>query len=246
MLSILIPVYNFDVRKLVFDLLSQIDEIECPVELLLLDDGSHLKWQDQYANWSDSTVVDKIGNYQVICGGHVYQENRPSDEYVLHWKYGQEVEVRSVDVRNKKPYTSFSTFNFYCKKSVFVKHLNDINISGYGHEDTLVGHILLNNNVSIQHIQNPLIHSGLKNADDFLADTESAIGNAFLIQKKYPNVGIKLISNVKRIKSSGMATVIRSVLGINRKSRIKNLKSNNPSIHKLQLHKLFLALAPGA
>lgn len=40
MLSILIPIYNFDVRPLVRSLLAQADTIEAAIELVLLDDGS--------------------------------------------------------------------------------------------------------------------------------------------------------------------------------------------------------------
>lgn len=40
MLSILIPIYQFDVRPLIIDLLLQAGELDIPYELLCFDDGS--------------------------------------------------------------------------------------------------------------------------------------------------------------------------------------------------------------
>jgi len=147
-----------------------------------------------------------------------------------------------LSARAQQPYKSFSTFNFCCKKEIFNKYLSEIKVDGYGHEDTLIGHVLGNNNIVVKHIDNPLIHSGLKTAEKFLTDTNSAIKNAIEIQKKYPEIEIRLIKNVNRIRKSGLAGLVRWLLSWTDKSRKENLKSNNPIISKLQIHKLYTAL----
>ncbi|MEM6320956.1 MAG: glycosyltransferase family A protein, partial [Bacteroidota bacterium] len=40
MISILIPVYNFDVTQLVSDLQKQANQLTIPIEILVFDDGS--------------------------------------------------------------------------------------------------------------------------------------------------------------------------------------------------------------
>lgn len=45
MLSICIPIYNFDVRKLIQDLDEQIQQVEEVVELICIDDASEISWQ---------------------------------------------------------------------------------------------------------------------------------------------------------------------------------------------------------
>jgi len=45
MLSILIPVYNYDLRPLVRDLLLEVPLLSVPVEIVLLDDGSELRFR---------------------------------------------------------------------------------------------------------------------------------------------------------------------------------------------------------
>lgn len=54
MLSILIPIYNFDLRPLVRDLLAQASEQVVPIEIVLLDDGSELRFREknqELQNW---------------------------------------------------------------------------------------------------------------------------------------------------------------------------------------------------
>lgn len=288
MLSILIPVYNFDVRKLLGDLLSQIELIDQKIEIILLDDGSDSQWHNQFSQWGDhpkahvhknennqgrtaarrrlvglsrydhllfmdcdaelihsdylNNYLSNISDYQVICGGHLYQDSLPSAENLLHWTYGSQVEVRSLDQRLRQPYTSFSTFNFCCHKDVYLDHLREIEVDGYGHEDTVIGHVLSKKNISIMHIDNPLVHIGLKSANQFLKDTKAAIDNAFLLVEKYPDLKIRLIENYKRIKGSGLSRLVKWILSFGEDGRQSNLKSNDPSIKKLQLFKLYYAL----
>ncbi|RME04221.1 MAG: glycosyltransferase family 2 protein, partial [Bacteroidetes bacterium] len=45
MLSILIPIYNFNVVELVMELHRQATELDEPVEILAFDDGSEGKWK---------------------------------------------------------------------------------------------------------------------------------------------------------------------------------------------------------
>lgn len=47
MLSILIPIYNFDLRPLVRDLLAQAEGVSEPIEIILLDDGSELHFREK-------------------------------------------------------------------------------------------------------------------------------------------------------------------------------------------------------
>lgn len=47
MLSILIPVYNYDLRPLVRDLLVEVPLLSVPVEIILLDDGSELRFREK-------------------------------------------------------------------------------------------------------------------------------------------------------------------------------------------------------
>jgi len=284
MLSILIPVYNYDIRGLVSDLISQIELIQQPVEIILLNDGSdkpylvilekvdlssyiqlhHFdlnqgrvasrKKLAELANYDyllfmdcDAGIVSKgyitnylneLNNSSVIVGGHVYQNETPESAYRLHWKYGRKVEVRSLGQRHSQPYQSFSTFNFCIRKDLFIQFLNDIKVEGYGHEDTLIGHILNQNNIMVRHIDNPLMHKGLKFTDQFLSDSNAALENAVALSRVYPNIDIKVIQYAKAITKVGLSGLLLSLLNVFHKRIESNLRSGNPNTNYLQLYKL--------
>ena len=284
MLSILIPVYNYDVRGLVLELVNQIKKVDNFVEIQLLDDGSESKWSNQLedltalsevslysfkankgrvasrkklaelANYDyllfidcDAIVVSEnyLTNYlnnipeaKVIAGGHIYQEQMPDVRYKLHWEYGRRVEARSVGQRLEKPYASFSTFNFCITKEVFINNLYNIKIDGYGHEDTVMGYALCKNNVIIRHIDNPLLHAGLKDTDQFLKDTAIALQNALFVLKDYPDIDIKVIRYARALESIGLKRIMISFLKLLDKGIDANLKSENPNLRYLQLYKL--------
>ncbi len=288
MLSILIPVYNFDARGLVSELLAQIQQIDAAVEILLLDDGSNGSWRAhlleisqspkvtayyfnsnqgriaarrglaklaQYSNLlfidcdaqltTETYVIDYINNIgtdTVIVGGHVYQDDIPESKYRLHWKYGREIEVRSLSKRQQYPHQSFSTFNFCVPKDIFKNYLIDISVDGYGHEDTLIGHILKTNNIKIQHINSPLLHSGLKDVNQFLEDVRSASENAILLSESNPDIEIKIIKYRSKLQSMGLIEGTRRLLNKFENRIMNNLHSDTPSIWALQCYKLKIIL----
>lgn len=63
MLSICLPIYNYDVRPLLRGLLRQAGELSSPVEIVALDDASHPEWQARNAELGHWEGVD----YQVLA-----------------------------------------------------------------------------------------------------------------------------------------------------------------------------------
>lgn len=59
MLSVCIPIYNFDVRALVYNLASQIKKLEVPAEIVLID---------------DSSTEDFKKLYEKACSQHIYHK----------------------------------------------------------------------------------------------------------------------------------------------------------------------------
>jgi glycosyltransferase involved in cell wall biosynthesis len=56
-LSIAIPVYNQDIKKLVFSLQNQIKEVNASVEILVFDDGSEKKWKEHNRALEDNSLL---------------------------------------------------------------------------------------------------------------------------------------------------------------------------------------------
>jgi hypothetical protein len=224
MISVLIPIYNFNVAKLVKDLHAQLLYANVVFEIILGDDAStdshnNAKLTDlqgvsyfslpenigrakmrnllvEKANYPFLLFMDcdaavssalYINNYIVeisrnkapvcIIGGVAYRKPKPNPKYYLRWHYGKKREATDADVRNRKPYKSFTSFNAVFSKSIFDVVKFDESFSTYGNEDTFFGDQLRNAKFPVIHINNPLYHDGLDTNEEYVKKVETSIDN---------------------------------------------------------------------
>lgn len=223
MISICIPIYNFDVTSLVKELSRQAKLLSVPYEIILIDDCSDevhknlndsICQQETYIQLAENIGRSKIrnlfliyskfenllfldcdslvvkdnflakyievirqGNYNVVCGGRVYDMHKPSRNKLLRWKYGVNKESQPVDVRKKHPNKSFMTNNFLVNREILESIRFDERITEYGHEDTLFGYALKLRSISIIHIDNPVLNGELEENSVYLMKTEKGIIN---------------------------------------------------------------------
>ncbi len=285
MLSILIPVYNFDVRPLVRELNEQAGLLDVPCEIYCLDDASAAAFKDmnreltqlpqvRYEELSenigragirnrlaeraqypylifmdcDSDLVsdDYLRSYlsllptkDVLCGGRVYREAPPSDpDFYFHWWYGINREQRSALERAKDPHHGFMTNNFLIPKQIFKSIQFDESIRQYGHEDTLFGLRLKEEQIDIIHLDNPLEHIGLEKKEDFLRKSKQAVDNLAVLFKRYPSLDTRLIRSWKKLDAVGLSALSRSCLLLLRPLFSKMLSGKRPQLLFFDLLKL--------
>jgi len=99
----------------------------------------------------------------ILCGGSIYSLARPERVRRLHWKYGTRVESHPPEHRNMDPHSSFMSANFMISRDLFEQCMFDSQITAYGHEDSLFGFRLAVMGYAVIHIDNPLVHEGLRN-----------------------------------------------------------------------------------
>lgn len=287
MLSILIPIYNYDVRNFISELHSQAIKENIKFEIILADDVSETYFQEinselqkldnvKYIQLNENIGRSKIRNFlaeqamydyllfadcdmeitnikyinkyllhaknnSVICGGITYSKKSPKNlNLFFRWYYGIHREKLSAETRNKKPYASFMTGNFFIQKDIFNRIKFNDNLTQYGHEDTLFGIELKRKGINIKHINNPLIHIGLETTEEFISKTQKGINNLIFIQKRnnYPELfeEIKLLKIAKKIYP--FRFFIRFVFKISKNLILKNLKSIKPKLYLFDYFKL--------
>ena len=200
---------------------------------------------------SQVCTADYIKNYlqfcneeTVICGGRVYEKHPPDDgRFFLRWKHGKSREEFSSVIRNKYPNKSFMTNNFMITKPLFNRIRFNEGIKGYGHEDTLFGYELKMNNITVKHIDNPLVHIGLENNVDFLEKTRESIQNLkyILSQNGYGKMLVKDISLLwyyKFIYKTGMKALMKFLFDKFYIKIEKNLLGKNPRLFLFDIYKL--------
>jgi glycosyltransferase involved in cell wall biosynthesis len=179
----------------------------------------------------------------VVCGGRIYRE-KPADHTTrLHWLSGTRREVKTAEQRKQNPWNSFMTCNFLIAASLFQKIRFNENIRVYGHEDTLFGLELKMQNIPVSHTDNPLIHEGLQNAEEFLEKTEMAAGNLLRIYQmtayrdEFTQM-VRLLKTWKLLKKTGMLYPAAITLSTLQPAVLKNLKGPDPSMLMLDVYKL--------
>lgn len=266
MLSILIPVYNFDIRALVHELLQQAEKVTVSFEIIAIDDASDIQYQTlnreieplpkvcyielaqnigrskirnrlcdmaqyDYLLFMDSDAQIKstsyLANYLchcknevVVCGGTGYEDSyqryRSKEEYQLRLQYGHKRECKSAKERSSNPNSGFCTFNFLISKSILEKVRFNENLSQYGHEDTLFGFELRQQNITIKHIDNPLFHQELDESSVFIRKSLSGVKNLALIMKQESHYTelkreIKLLRYHQIVKNVGLSPLFRTI-----------------------------------
>ncbi len=285
MLSILIPIYNYDVTQLVNDLLEQCKGLDTPTEIICYDDNSQPLYEAANA-WmtNDSDVVYKvlpknvgrsairnllakaasypfllyldcdsgiiskdfiqqylthIAEDHLICGGRNYAPLPPENiSHKLHWLYGSKRETRSLQYRQNNPIKYFHTNNFVIPISAFGSLSFDESIRSYGYEDLVLAEMATSNGLTIKHIDNPIQHMELHDDSEFLSKTQAAVKNLIKLNQKGLYFNSKLEKAAYWLGKLGLGGLYRWYYDKNRHHITSNLKSEHPSLRKLDMYKL--------
>lgn len=247
-LSVCIPIYNSDVRALVNNLCTQIDQLgTSQIDIVLIDDASEQRFvelnqsqnprvhyielkenigrskirnsflQHTTADYllfidGDSTIQDPLflekynlhlaaQQIDVLVGASVYQNNKPGLPQRLRWKYSTQRESLNYGQRSQSEQAGFKTNNFVIRRNILERFPFDERLTGYGHEDTLLGLQLSTNEVVVAHIDNPVWNLKLDTNAEFLIKTDSALKNLLWLEKMYPSLPFKETIRLLRLYS---------------------------------------------
>ncbi len=147
----------------------------------------------------DSTIQDPLflKNYadyltqqptEVLVGASVYQNHKPNRAQRLRWAYSTQRESLDYQRRAQNHQIGFKTNNFIIRRSLLLQIPFDERLSGYGHEDTLLGLQLAAQQIPIAHIDNPVWNLKLDANAEFLSKTDSALKNLLWLAENYPTL----------------------------------------------------------
>ena len=183
-------------------------------------------------------------NCEVVCGGTTYNELQYSPEISLRYTFGTKVEKTPATKRNQAPFSAFTTNNLMVSKKIFKKIRFCEALKKYGHEDSLFGYELQENNIPILHIDNPVIHTGIESNEKFLAKTRTGIENLVVmrnIDDISPNFfnHIRLCKHYAKLKKLHLLWTVKLTYKILYKSIERHLlKSKHPCLMLFNLYKI--------
>lgn len=286
MLSVCIPVYNFNVGDLLTALKEQISSTQQAVELIVIDDASSEEFKQlnknvvkdinyielpenigrakirnlftKYAtqpyllfldcdallihsNFLAVYLAELNNNPEVMCGGRVYPAMCPSSDKKLRWTYGIRQESKSSSERRKHPNRSFMTNNFIIKKTLLEHIRFDESLTQYGHEDTIFGIALAEQNIVIQHIENPILNGDIETNKVFLTKTDEAIDNLVQIYLS-AQLNTKIVEHIQLlrfyVRYRPLIMLLRPLFLLIEKRLRRLLEKNSSSLKLFHLYKL--------
>lgn len=287
MLSILVPIYNYNAFPLVLELHKQCLACTVDFEIICIDDASTdhqpknnpiqfltncyfvelsqnigrskirnllaSKSNYEWLLYIDSDTFPKntdfISNYirqinlsakNVVFGGIVYTKDKPDNDQLLRWLFGQKREAIAVSERKKNPYLTTFVSNLLIKKTVFDTLSFNEEITKYGYEDFVFIQNLKLENIEIKHIENPLYHLNLETSSLFLSKTKTALETLLFISKNNSKIEIdsKIIKTHKVLCDLKINLLIAKIF---QKLRLKleyHLTSEKPSLLVFDCYKI--------
>ena len=205
--------------------------------LLILDCDTFPTQNNFIKNYISTT--NNIENL-VVFGGIQYKKEKPENEKVLRWIYGNARESLSVEKRNTNPNGNALTSNILIKKNIFILNKFDKSITKYGYEDLVFLSDLKKKGFMVKHIDNPTYHLGLETSQQFLEKTKIALENLRLITKTDAlDLSESILLKVSTLSESLHLTPFISFLFQKTERKMEqNLLSKKPSLLLFDLYKL--------
>lgn len=177
---------------------------------------------------------------KIVFGGIEYQKEKPANEQLLRWLYGNARESLSIEKRNTNPNEKALTSNLLIRKEVFLSNPFDESIIKYGYEDLVFLIHLKKKGIIVKHIDNPTYHLGLETSQEFLNKTKTALENLKLITKNIPlnHSESKILRTYFFLKRFHLVSLILFIFEKTEPKMTTNLLSKKPSILLFDFYKL--------
>lgn len=178
-------------------------------------------------------------SWDLQFGGIEYEEEPPASEYMLRWKYGKRREQLSVDKRKLMPYKSVNSGCLLIRKDVFLKLNKQMTVPRYG-MDIYFKELLINFEVNVLHIDNPVYHNGLETSEEFLKKSLEAVATtAELESKGLLKLQVRPLQKAYRlIKNLGLRGFYGWFLSSFKNTMEKNFLSKRPNLFWFDLYRL--------
>lgn len=185
-----------------------------------------------------SNYFEAVSTYKVICGGLGIGGDTDALRKKLRYVYEKANERKqTAECRNKRPYQSFRTTNFFIEKATMLQHPLDESIKTYGYEDVMFGKELHENGIRLLHIDNKVEYTEYEDNATYLRKTEEAMCTLYSLRNSLAPYSL-LISLQEKIHSWHLASITNACFRIFRKPWRKNLLSQRPILLIYNLYRL--------
>ena len=181
----------------------------------------------------------------VVNGGIFAETDKSLFNKNLRYMYEKKIEPKHMaQQRQKNPYKSFRTSNFMVRRNVMLAHPLDETVPGYGYEDVLWGKTLCENNIHIEHIDNPVVMTHFEDNEKYVTKVEEAMRTLYALRDELSDYS-PLLDTVNVLQKKHLIPLFKLFFKGNAQRLRKNLTGTSPSIRWLNVYKLgyYLSIA---
>ncbi|HYD90865.1 MAG TPA: hypothetical protein VEA37_05175, partial [Flavobacterium sp.] len=177
-----------------------------------------------------------IDSGTLVFGGYSYTDEFDI-KHVLRYKYGKSREEKNASIRSIHPYSSIFSGNILCTKEIFIN--NNPTGNGYG-MDVIFCYNLYKNNVTVKHIDNPILHLGLEDNETFFRKCKEAV----MLRKKLlenadgsENIN-SLLRHYKTLKKYKLRGLARLMFALSEPFLKRRILKKDPNLFCLDIYRL--------
>lgn len=203
---------------------------------LFLDDDIWPTTDSFILNYTKASKIES--NASVFFGGLEYTKQRPKNDELLRWLYGNKHEALDYEKRLQQKPTHFLSSNVLIKKSIFKQVTYASEINSYGYEDLIFNLKIIENKIKIKQINNPVFHEKLDTSELFLNKTQQALEN--LSKSINLNLLPKNATGISKMyyQLIGLRKLVEFVFKVNQKWMIKILVGKNTNLKLFNIYRL--------
>ena len=187
----------------------------------------------------DDFVLDYLDtDCDGVIYGAIHNDRSAYNPCNLRCVYECEFETKNpASVRNTKPYQQFRTTNFMAPRDVLLRFPFDEGFKEYGYEDVLFGKTMMDNNIKLLHIDNPVIVDDYDSNEEFIDKTQQALRTLYTHRKEMDGYS-GVISASKLIHRCMMDIPMKCAYRMYGERIYRKLCSNNPSIFLFNVYRM--------
>lgn len=156
----------------------------------------------------------------------------------LRYRYEKyEESAHSVCERNRHPYRSFRTTNFFFHRSVLERCPYDETIKGYGYEDVILGKTLEEKGIRVHHIDNPVVYTSFEDNRVYLKKIDEALSTLYALREALRAYS-PVLDCVNQLRRFHLLRIVKTVHHIIVRMERSNLEGKHPSLLLFKLYKL--------
>lgn len=176
----------------------------------------------------------------VVFGGLEYTKEEPNTDELLRWLYGNKHEALSFEKRIQNKPKHFLSSNLLASKSVLETFAYPKEINTYGYEDLIFNLKIIENNIQIFQLDNPVFHEKLDTSEIFLSKSKKALDNLCksIDLKLLPKDATGISKLYYQFNKIGLQKIIAFTFKINQRWMENILKGKNTNLTLFNIYRL--------